>query len=209
VELPPLRFRPTDLPLLAQQFLEDRNRTAERPVAGFMEPVWPLLTAYQWPLNLDELRTTVEAAAAACETSYITPEDLPYRFRAVLAAQSTVPSPNPAPIPLDEILERTERQAILLSLERCGFNKSRAAELLGINRPRLYRRMEQLGIEDREGAAANGPGSHDVGSHVPGSHVPGSHDAGSHDAGSHDAGSHEPGAHDPGSGFPSKPPDPT
>ncbi|MGH9173805.1 MAG: helix-turn-helix domain-containing protein, partial [Vicinamibacterales bacterium] len=56
----------------------------------------------------------------------------------------------PLPMPLEDLLQRVEKEHIERALEQCRYNKTKAAQVLGIPRPRLYRRMESLGIEDRE-----------------------------------------------------------
>jgi DNA-binding NtrC family response regulator len=146
IELPPLSQRPDDLPLLAQHFLEDLNRQEPRQVGGFEESVWPLLSRYDWPGNLDELADVVREARAHAPGTLIRPDDLPYRFRTALAAQELPPPPEPPPMLLDPLLTKVESRLITLALERSRNNKSRAAELLGINRARLLRRIEQLQI---------------------------------------------------------------
>lgn len=164
LKVPALRNRGDDLQLLAQHFLEEvnRDRSGGKQVAGFDEAVWPLFLRYNWPGNLDELATVVREAHERSEQTLVRAEDLPFRFRTALDAQELPPVVTeswPA-TPLDPLLTKVETRLITLALERSKYNKSRAAELLGINRARLYRRMEQLGIEDREGpgeAAGDAP----------------------------------------------------
>lgn len=150
IPLPPLRERGRDLPLLAQHFLEEVNQQGKKQLAGFDAAIWPLFHRYAWPGNLDELTAVIREAHPRAEGTHLAPVDLPFRFRTGLAAQESSPSANWPHTPLDQMLERVERQVILLALERSKYNKSRAAELLDINRARLYRRMEQLRIADHE-----------------------------------------------------------
>jgi DNA-binding NtrC family response regulator len=150
IALPPLRRRREELPLLAQAMLEEQNRGAERQVGGFDEAVWTLFAEYNWPGNLDELASIVEAAAKTSSGPLVTPADLPFAFRTGFDAQSIGPPVTPEIRPLEPYLEQVERACIEEALAMARYNKSRAAELLGITRPRLYRRMETLGIEDRE-----------------------------------------------------------
>ena len=146
IELPALSRRPADLPLVAQHFLEELNRQEPKQVGGFDEQIWPLLTRYAWPGNLDELAAVVRAAHLQAAESLIRPHDLPFRFRDGLAAQELSVSPEPPPLLLDPLLTKVETRLITLALERSRNNKSKAAELLGINRARLLRRIEQLQI---------------------------------------------------------------
>ncbi len=146
IELPSLAQRLDDLPVLAQHFLEELNRQGEKQVAGFDDAVWPVLTRYAWPGNLDELAIVVMEAHLHAADTLIRPHDLPYRFSNALAAQELPPPPEPPPLLLDPLLTKVETQLIGLALQRSRNNKSKAAELLGINRARLLRRIEQLHI---------------------------------------------------------------
>ena len=159
IELPPLAQRLDDLPLLAQHFLEELNRQESRQVGGFDDQVWPLLARYAWPGNLDELAAVVGESRSHAADSLIYPADLPFRFHTALAAQELPPPLEPPPMLLDPLLVKVETRLITLALERSRNNKSRAAELLGINRARLLRRIEQLHIgseiRESEGVARN------------------------------------------------------
>lgn len=146
IELPALSRRVDDQRLLAQHFLEELNRQDSKQVGGFDEQVWQLLARYDWPGNLDELAVVVRDAHRQTADSLIRPGDLPFRFRNNLAAQETPPPLQPPPLLLDPSLTKVETRLITLALERSRNNKSKAAELLGINRARLLRRIEQLQI---------------------------------------------------------------
>lgn len=148
IEVSPLRERRADLEPLAQHFLEELNRGAAQQVGGFTDEVWRQFRRYNWPGNAAELRAVIDEARAVCAVPLIAVEHLPFRFRAGVGAQTVGPSSRPRPELLDPLLERIEREQIELALAESRQNKARAAELLGINRPRLYRRMEALGIVD-------------------------------------------------------------
>jgi len=150
IELPPLRRRGEDLSLLAQSLLEDLNRGDEKQIGGFADDVWRSLREYNWPGNVDELAAVVAEARAACTDELIRAKDLPFRFRSGLEAQSVGPAIAPRVEALEPLLARIEKEQIEKALVLSRHNKSRAAELLGLTRPRLYRRMEALGIVDRE-----------------------------------------------------------
>jgi DNA-binding NtrC family response regulator len=155
IELPPLRGRADDLQPLAQHFLERLNLGSDRQVSGVDEQIWEQFREYNWPGNLDELAAVVEEARAACSGSLVRANDLPFRFRTGLDAQSVGPVLAPKPVPLEPLLAKVETEQIELALQQSRHNKSKAAELLGITRARLYRRMEQLGISDVEGGASD------------------------------------------------------
>jgi DNA-binding NtrC family response regulator len=145
--LPPLNQRREDLPLLAQIFLEDCNRRQAKQVGGFAPDALDKLDAYAWPGNLDELVAIVAAAHRNAQGAEIQPEELPPQIH--LAAQAAAhPRRMEEPIRLDEFLERVERELIRRALARAKGNKTKAARLLGLTRPRLYRRMVQLGLEE-------------------------------------------------------------
>jgi len=150
VEIESLRNRREDLEPLAQYFLEERNRGARIQVGGFAADVWRQFHRYHWPGNIRELRVVIEEAHATCRGSMLTNSDLPFRFRTGVDAQSIGPPARRQPELLDPLLERIEREHIEMALSECRHNKARASQRLGISRPRLYRRMETLGIIDVE-----------------------------------------------------------
>ncbi|MGD9855374.1 MAG: helix-turn-helix domain-containing protein [Planctomycetaceae bacterium] len=146
IVVPPLRDRSDDVLFLAQYFLESLNRTAEVQVAEFAAEVRDAFHKYFWPGNVDELQAVVAEAHKTCGRHTIGLPDLPFRFRAGRDAQSVTP---PLPIEigsLEETLADVERECIQRALQQAQGNKSLAAELLGITRPRLYRRMQFLGL---------------------------------------------------------------
>jgi transcriptional regulator of acetoin/glycerol metabolism len=146
VELPPLVQRRDDLPLLAQLFLEEANATGLRQIGGFSAAALDRLDAYAWPGNLDELAEVVAQSHRRAAGPEIGVEDLPEKLH--LAAQAAAhPRRTEETIVLDEYLARVERELIRRALARAKGNKARAARLLGMTRPRLYRRMVQLGLE--------------------------------------------------------------
>ena len=146
LRLPPLRERRDDLPRLAQHFLEEANRQRPHQVSGFSDEALELILEYRYPGNLDELARLMREAHERCAETVIRPADLPLALRSGIQSQQ-MPAWQPAsPIRLDELLEQFERRLLSEALTRCQDNKSLAAEMLGINRPRLYRRLQQLGL---------------------------------------------------------------
>jgi DNA-binding NtrC family response regulator len=153
VTIPPLRARRGDLPLMAQDILESINRGDAKQVGGFALEVAEQFAKYDWPGNITELEAVIREARDACATPLITLRDLPFRFRTGMDAQAVGPSLTPAPVNLEELLARVEVDYIRWALAAAKSNKSQAAALLGLTRPRLYRRMGALGIADQEGEA--------------------------------------------------------
>lgn len=150
ISVPLLRNRLEDLEPLAQHFLEESNRGATHPVSGFHDAVFHQFRRYNWPGNVGELRSVVMESRLACAGSLIELDHLPFQFRAGVRGQTVGPASRPRAEPLDPLLLRVEREQIELALTEARHNKAKAAELLGITRPRLYRRMEVMGIIDRD-----------------------------------------------------------
>lgn len=154
IRIPPLADRLEDLPILAQFFLEACNRNNSKQVGSLRSEALDSLALYSWPGELDQLRETIEAAHAACTSHEITSADLPRTFYHAFRAATHVRL-QPERIVLDELLASIEKEAIVRALAQAGGNKSEAATLLGMTRPRLYRRLVQLGLagEESDGAA--------------------------------------------------------
>lgn len=179
IELPPLRERPADLPLLAQSFLEDLNLRQTPQRTGFDPAALACLAGWSWRGNLDELYEVVRAAHAAAATPVVQLGDLPAGLRSAGERLANPPQPV-ADLNLDRILGEAERRLIELALRRTKSNKSRAAALLGIHRPRLLRRMEQLGLTAAGGTAKAGespPREDSTGPELPGAELPGAEPA--------------------------------
>jgi DNA-binding NtrC family response regulator len=158
IRLRPLRDRADEITLLAQHFLERTNFRHERRVIGFDASAIDVLCAYDWPGNLRELARVIEAAHERATGDLIRGNDLPAGIRGNLGAAYT-PPPLPSPVtPLDSLLTQLERRLIEQALGRARQNKSRAAELLDISRPRLYRRIKELNIPDEPEAPDDNSG---------------------------------------------------
>lgn len=144
---PPLRQRMEDLGPLAQLFLEQRNEGQQVQVEGLSENTLTELARYNWPGNIAELRRVIDEAYDLCDGLLIEPQHLPARFRSGMDARRTSPRPTLRNTELEPLLSEVEASHIRTVLEACGGNRAEAARLLGITRPRLYRRMEQLGLD--------------------------------------------------------------
>ena len=156
IALPPLVERREDLPLLAQLFLEDLNSRSEKQLGGFSSEALDRLDAYDWPGNVDELIQMVSQAHAVAEGTEIVPGDLPTRLH--LAADATAhPRRRETTIVLDTFLATIEKELIQRALAKAKGNKARAARLLGMTRPRLYRRLVQLGLAEGDESQESSP----------------------------------------------------
>lgn len=144
ITIPPLRERVADLPRLTGALLKRIVEATGRQSPELTPAALENLGTHPWPGNLDELDDVLRTAAARCDGPLIDVGDLPLALREPpegVAARELLP-------PLDQLLEKVEARMIRLALERSGGNKTKAAESLGIWRPRLVRRMEALGIAD-------------------------------------------------------------
>ena len=144
IELPSLSDRASDIPLLAQSFLEELKEDTNRPVSGFSEEALGALSSYHWPGNIRELQNVIERAVLLGKGEIIQASDLP---REVVGGP-TLSVARVGNMTLKEALEEPERQIILDVLESNNWNRNATADSLGVNRTTLYKKMKKLGLED-------------------------------------------------------------
>ena len=141
LHVPPLRERLDDLPWLIDRFLERARTVSGKEVQPLTPEAVQALRTYTWPENLAELYEVLRAGCTRAKGERLAVEDLPFHVRAV-------PVSSDRPLPLDTLLQEVERRLIILALKQARSNKTKAAEILGIWRPRLIRRMQALGIAE-------------------------------------------------------------
>jgi len=147
IELPPLRDRVDDVPLLLHHFVEKYAAELGRTIRGFSDEVLEILSRYPFPGNVRELENIVERAVALARGEVIDREALPPTV--LQPRESTHRSQIPAEgIDLDQTLNAYERSLIREALDRSGGVKKRAAQLLGISFRSFRYRLEKLGLED-------------------------------------------------------------
>lgn len=146
IELPSLRERVSDVPLLAERFLHETLEDVNREVNGFSDEAVNCLRSYNWPGNVRELQNVVERAVLLGKGPVIEVGDLPLEVRTGLSTGGGATFT--AGQTLKEALEGPERQIILQVLESNGWNRNATADTLGINRTTLYKKMKRLGLED-------------------------------------------------------------
>jgi DNA-binding NtrC family response regulator len=141
IHIPPLRERKEDLALLVEHFIQDFSRVYGVEPKHVTPEAMERLVEHPWPGNIRELQNVIERAFALSQELQITPKDLP---PALLRAQqgSAVPEGSDGLLALAEV----EKRAIVAALHRSGGNKNEAARLLGIDRQRLYRKIEKYGL---------------------------------------------------------------
>lgn len=135
VKVPPLRERKDDLPLLCRFILDRFNQTRGKKVYGISRPAQSILMAHNWPGNVRELENVLEQAAIFTTESFIRPQDLPGYLK-------ELPGETPIPMTLSEI----EKRHIKMVLEQYNGNRSKSAEILGISRRALIRKIQKFGI---------------------------------------------------------------
>jgi transcriptional regulator with PAS, ATPase and Fis domain len=135
IALPPLRQRITDVPVLAEQFLQELSQTMGRTPARLADEARDALLAYSWPGNVRELRNVLERAAILSDEGVITRRDLSLQMQ---TASGTVPND----------LAVMECQTIENVLRQTEWNKSKAAKELGLTRTQLYGRLRKYGLEN-------------------------------------------------------------
>ena len=139
INLPPLRDRLEDIPLLAETFFRKIKLKSDKAIDGISNEAMEALVAYSWPGNVRELKSAFEYAFVACNDSLIRPHHLPhtvFRPRNMLA---------PAKRKVFNLKE-IEKQELIETLEKTGGNQSKAAEMLGVTRVTIYNRMRRYGI---------------------------------------------------------------
>jgi DNA-binding NtrC family response regulator len=141
IDLPALRERPDDIPVLAARLLEDACQAAGRPPRSFTQAALALMSALSWPGNLAELREVVERVGAEAGDSVIQVEQLLPALHLDRSLTAFLPTGN-----LREARLRFERDYIAAVLQHHGWRMADAAQTLGIQRPNLYRKARQLGI---------------------------------------------------------------
>lgn len=136
LRIPQLKDRREDILLFAKFFLDQANREMDKQVVGFDEKVSRAMLDYHWPGNLRQMKNVVRRATLLAQGKYITLDDM--------GDLQVVP---PQPVSMALRNEETEKQRIVEALKQTGYNKSRAALLLGIDRKTLYNKLKLYGIE--------------------------------------------------------------
>ena len=141
INVPPLRDRKEDIPLLLNHFLKKFSIENGKAVAGFSGDAMEILIAYPWPGNVRELENVVEHAVVVCKGDEIMPGNLPDNVKREIRAAED----EPAPVP--KSLEESEKIHIIKILEENEWNISRTAKDLGIDRVTLYNKIKKYDIE--------------------------------------------------------------
>jgi len=148
VHLPPLRARQGDAQLLAKFFVDHFNQEFGKNVVGFTAEAEKLLSTHDWPGNVRELRNAIERAVLLAENETLGAGDFSM-------LQSRKPAPRQVQLPPEGLdFKRLERDLVLQALDRVDWNRTRAAELLGMRRDQIRYRIEKFGLESGNGRSA-------------------------------------------------------
>ncbi|MFZ5762967.1 MAG: sigma-54 interaction domain-containing protein [Thermodesulfobacteriota bacterium] len=153
IDLPPLRRRKEDIPLLVDHFIARFNRRQRKAVQGVSQETMGLLMAHDFPGNCRELENIIEHAFVLCSSGYITPDTLPHELAGERGERQAA-HPNGsfgvvAPRErgdMEGAVHAVESQAILAALKRNNYNRVAAARELGIHKSTLFRKMKHLDI---------------------------------------------------------------
>ena len=141
IALPPLRTRADDIPALVTYFVDLYNREFRKRVRGVSPEAMRRLQTYGWPGNIRELRNAVERAMLLVEGTELTAEQFPLTASASALTEGV-------DLPAGGIdLEQLERSLVVQALERSGWNQTKAATLLGLNRDQIRYRIEKFKLE--------------------------------------------------------------
>ncbi len=139
LEIPPLRRRKEDIPLLVEHFVDQFNHLQNKTVSGFTPGAYSLLMAHDWPGNVRELENVVERAFILCTSRWVTPEHLPEELTGARPISA-------GPGDIHSAKRVMEEQSIMGALKRNSFNRAAAARELGIHKTTLYRKMKELDL---------------------------------------------------------------
>jgi DNA-binding NtrC family response regulator len=155
IRVPPLRERMSDIPLLVKHFLQEFSKKKKKPAKRFSPQAMDLLVRYAWPGNVRELENLVERLVILTEGDEVKVDDLPQRFReerSMGTGGESIDFPADG-LNLPQALQDLERRLILKALERSNWVKSRAAQLLNLNRTTLIEKMKKQQILTPEAAS--------------------------------------------------------
>lgn len=144
IELPPLRNRKMDIPLLVEDFIKKHKKHINKKIEGVSDETISLLNNYDWPGNIRELENVIERATILSKGPVITPGDLPDFLNNPIEIQN--PSAAVESLKLRNALKHPEKDLILKALETANGSRNEASKILGINRTTLYKKMQAFGL---------------------------------------------------------------
>jgi DNA-binding NtrC family response regulator len=161
IDLPPLRQREGDLPLLTEALIADMNRKHGCKVTEASRETMELLQRHPWPGNVRELRNVIERAVIIAGEGAITPAHLPFDFGAAQGVKPPVQlnEPDAVRLPVGTTVSDAEKALIMLTLQHTKNNKTRAAEILGISLKTLFNKLKEYGQQEQQERESSTAGS--------------------------------------------------
>ncbi len=149
IQIPSLRERRTDIPLLLNHFMHQHNKNKPRTLTGFSQDSLKCLINYSWPGNIRELENLIERLSILKGFGQIEVSDLPPKYRSTAASFAETGSVEIPETGLDfnSAVDQFENALILKALEKTGWNKNQAALLLRLNRTTLVEKMKKKGLK--------------------------------------------------------------
>lgn len=144
IYMPPLRERKEDVVSFANYFLQKANKELGKNVKGFDEETLAIFQKYSWHGNLRELKNVVKRSVLLCPSDLISPAVLPEEIRKVGTESAGLPKDA---LGLKGASLEAEKEVILLALEDAQYNKSKAAEILNVDRKTLYNKIKQFNLD--------------------------------------------------------------
>jgi DNA-binding NtrC family response regulator len=148
IEIPPLRDRRSDIPLLVHHFLENITRNRKKKIKGIAKEVMRAFMSYDWPGNVRELENIIERMVILTEGTSLTMDDVPEKISHKQISDQPIKAVIPDEgISLSSAINEYERQLIISALEKAEWVKNRAAKLLNMNRTTLVEKIKKQGID--------------------------------------------------------------
>jgi DNA-binding NtrC family response regulator len=162
IELPPLRERTEDIPLLAMHFLDKHNRTSGTPVTEIHFEAMQALLSHSWPGNIRELENAIKAGVALADGSILRKDDLPATVAppgpSLAAGSALIDIDRPLPELTNDLISQIEREYFVRLLEQCRGNVARCARQSGLSRRSVSQKLHKFGLERARFKVASRPG---------------------------------------------------
>jgi transcriptional regulator with GAF, ATPase, and Fis domain len=147
VEIPPLRKRVSDIPLLVHHFIDQFNRSKKREIQGIDAEALKRLMQYHWPGNVRELENVIERVVILSSKGILAVDDLPEKFQSLEETGHVISTGIPEEgISLDSAVSEFEKTLILQALNKTGWVKNKAAQLLNLNRTTLIEKIKRQNL---------------------------------------------------------------
>jgi len=137
VQIPPLRDREEDIPLLAQHFIEEFNLKNDRQVKGLTKKALTIIKKYSWPGNVRELKNTIERAVIVCQSDFIEASDLPETLTSKVSLTPTIE------FRLGQTVAEVEKHFLFHTINHVNGNKTKASKILGISLKTLHNKLNK------------------------------------------------------------------